>query len=456
MATTAQPDGAIAAENDATSSTYPPPKLAWFTMVMIGSVTIFGQMDRAIFYLLVADVKEEFAFTDTQMSVLMGVAFSGAYLMCGLPIARLTDVWRRKIILPSALAVWSFGTLLCSFAGSFVQLFVARSVVGSGESVKGPCSVSLISDLFERKHLPRAFAFYQFVIRLGESLALIVGGFLIGWFTLAGPITLPLVGEMTPWRMVMLVFALPGIFFALSFVLTVKEPKRQARERRGSVPIKEVLHFLFKSDARYVLLPVLIGAAVNSIENVGVASWVPVFYERTYGWTPDQYGPLSGTVNLIVAPFALVVGAWITERMIAAKKFDANMRLVLWTQALALPLAAIGPLMPSFWLAFGCSVASLGIQMASTPAALAAMQVVTPNELRGQVNALYMLTISVLGQGLGPTAVALLTDFVFQNEADLRYAMVTAGLIANPISLYLVWRTLKPYGLAYRKAEGLA
>lgn len=439
----------------AAPSAYPAPRLAWLTMGMIGTVTIFGQMDRAIFYLLVSSIKRDLQFTDTQMSVLMGMAFSAAYLLCGLPIARATDVWKRKIILPGGLALWSFGTMLCGLSSTYVQLFVARLFVGGGESVKGPCSVSLISDLFERRLLPRAFAVYQFTIRLGESAAAIIGGLLIGFFAVHGGIDLPVVGQLRGWHMVFLCFALPGLFFALAFVLVVKEPARQQRQRAGSVPVKDFVRFLFRSDATPVLVPILLAAAVGMIEAVGVGSWTPVFYERTYGWTPDRFAPITGTITLVTAPLSLIAGAWFVERMHARGQHDANMRIVLWTQIIALPLAAAGPLMPSFWLAMACSLASQCVLLAATPASLAAMQVVTPNEMRAQVNAVYMLTISVLGQGLGPSAVALMTDYVFQNEADLRYAMLTAGLIANPISILLIWRTLKPYGAAYRRSEGL-
>jgi MFS family permease len=84
------------------------------------------------------------------------------------------------------------------------------------------------------------------------------------------------------------------------------------------------------------------------------------------------------------------------------------------------------------------------------------MQIVTPNELRGQVNAIYLFTLSVLGQGLGPTVVALLTDYVFQSEADLRYAMMSVAAVAGPVSLALIYMAVKPYTLAYRELSAEA
>ena len=428
------------------------PRTAWFTLSMIGAVTVFGQMDRAIFYLLVNSIKRDLAFTDTQMSLLMGVAYSAAYFLFGLPIARLTDVATRKYILPCALAAWSLGTALCALASNFWQLALARSIVGGGESVKGPCSVSLISDLFPRDKLPRAYAAYNFSIRFGEALALIIGGLLIGYFSSLGTVHVPLLGDLRDWHLVFLIFGLPGLFFALVFVSTVKEPARHGRKIKGSVPLRDVFAFLFRSKAGAVLIPILLAAAVNNIEMVGIGSWRPAFYERTYGWGPADFAPIMGIANMIVAPIALVAGAFFSERLAKLGHADANMRIVLWANIGSIPLGIISPLMPTFELALAVNLMSLFLVIASAPSLLAAMQVVTPNELRGQVNALYLFTLSVLGAGLGPTVVALLTDYVFQAEADLRYAMVTVAAVAGPISLALTWIAVKPYGRAYQEA----
>jgi MFS family permease len=199
-----------------------------------------------------------------------------------------------------------------------------------------------------------------------------------------------------------------------------------------------------------VLIPILLAAAVSNIEEVGVGSWRTVFYERTYGWSPAQFAPILGTASLILTPIGLALGAWLSSALMKAGRYDANMRIVLWVAFISIPLSIAGPLMPSFELALACSLANLTLTIAAAPCQLAAMQVMTPNELRGQVNALYMFTLSVLGQGLGPTVVALMTDYLFQSEADLRYAMVTAAAVAGPVTLFLIWKAVRPYGDYYR------
>lgn len=427
------------------------PRTAWFTLTMIGLVTMFGQMDRAIFYLLVQSIKRDLVITDTEISLLMGMAYSAAYLLVGLPVARWTDVGKRKFILPAALAAWSLGTTVCALSSSFIQLFIARSIVGGGESVKGPSSVSMISDLFPREKLPRAFAGYNFAIRFGEALALILGGLLIGYFASLGTVHLPVLGDLKEWHLVFLIFGIPGILFALIFMLTVREPARHGRRYKGSMPLRESVKVLCRGTSGRVLIPILLAAAATNIETVGVGSWRPAFYERTYGWTPAEFAPIMGIANMIIAPIGLMLGAWASEWLTKRGHADANMRLVLAVHILCLPLAVFGPLMPTFQLSLALSLLSTTLIIASAPAMLSAMQIVTPNEMRAQVNALYLMTLSVVGQGLGPTVVALMTDFLFQSDADLRYAMVTAAAIAEPIGIALIWMTLKPYGRAYRE-----
>jgi MFS family permease len=427
------------------------PRVAWFTISMVGLVTMFGQMDRAIFYLLVSSIKRDLHLTDTHISLLMGAAYSAAYFCVGLPMARLTDVGKRKFILPGALALWSLGTFLCAMSSGFISFFAARSIVGAGESVKGPGSVSIISDVLPRDKLSRGFALYNLSIRGGEAIAQILGGLLIGLFTTT-VIVLPFLGELHGWHLVFMIFGLPGVLFAILFMITVPEPARHGRRSSASMPLREVAHFLFKSPARKVLLPILFAAAITNIEVVGIGSWRPAFYERTYGWTPAQFAPILGIAGLIITPIALFAGAWLSERLARKGYADANMRLVVWAQIAGLPIGIISPLMPNFPLAMACSLLSTFLVTASAPSQLAAMQVVTPNELRGQVNALYLFTLSVIGQGLGPTVIALMTDNLFSSEADLRYAMVTAAAVAGPIALWLINMTLKPYGEAYRRS----
>jgi len=112
------------------------------------------------------------------------------------------------------------------------------------------------------------------------------------------------------------------------------------------------------------------------------------------------------------------------------------------------------PLMPTPELAFGLlflTVTGLGLAQSAAPASV---QAVVPNRMRGQAIAVYLLLAGLLGIGLGPTAVALVTDYVFHQDAALRYSI---ALIAAPSALFGLWLVgtgLKPYAKTYAALNG--
>lgn len=75
----------------------------------------------------------------------------------------------------------------------------------------------------------------------------------------------------------------------------------------------------------------------------------------------------------------------------------------------------------------------------------AAIQEIMPNSMRGQASAIYLFVITLIGLGLGPTAVALVTDFVFASDQALRYSLLIVTALAVVSSIILLWMGLKPY-----------
>jgi hypothetical protein len=278
--------------------------------------------------------------------------------------------------------------------------------------------------------------------------ALFLGGLLLAFFAHIGPVALPGFGDAEPWQFVFLVCMVPGLLTALLLLVTVREPARRNRRVKGSIPIREVGAFLFTHKALYI--PLLLSIGVGSIESMGLAMWRPAFYERTYGWGPEVVGPLLGLSLVIATPIALIAGTWLAEHMNRRGHVDAMVRVCVLTQALSAPFAIAGPLMPNGWLAFGCGVLASTFGLAGAPAQNSAIQIVTPNEMRAQVSAIYLFTISVIGTGLGPLFIALVTDFLLQEEAMLRYSMSGFATILAPGGAFIMWLALKPYGNAVR------
>jgi sugar phosphate permease len=76
----------------------------------------------------------------------------------------------------------------------------------------------------------------------------------------------------------------------------------------------------------------------------------------------------------------------------------------------------------------------------------AALQIITPNRMRGQITALFLFAFNVVGFGLGPSFVAVLTDHVFGSEVRIGWSLATAAAILGPAGMAMIALSLKPYG----------
>jgi MFS family permease len=152
-------------------------------------------------------------------------------------------------------------------------------------------------------------------------------------------------------------------------------------------------------------------------------------------------------------PFGLLFGGWLADRLTAAGRDDANALVLLWSTVLLTPCAILFPLMLSAPLALAMQGGSLFFGAMGTGPGNAAIQVITPGRMRGTMTAFYIAVMNVLGNGLGPLTVALLTDRVFANEAMLGKSMALSAAVLAPLGVLLCWIALKSYGSAVAAAR---
>jgi MFS family permease len=442
---------------EATSEPWPSPRRAWYAVFVFALALMINFLDRGIVTLLVGPIKRDLRMSDMQMGLLMGFAFTCFYAILGLPIARLVDYKTRRAILGVGVAIWSFMTALCGLAQNFWQLFLCRVGVGTGETCSGPSTYSMLADLFPREKLPRAIAVLNFGFYAGNGLALIIGGSIATAFSNMPPVTLPLI-DMTlrGWQLTFIAVGLPGLIVA-ALLWTVREPKRRGRFNANTsdstkpIPIREVIAFFNKNRSTYG--PIFIGMGIQIVMTIGGASWAPEFYRRTWGWTPKQFGWIQGVLALTVMPAGAMVGSLLAERFAKAGRDDANMRVVLVGKLAALPFGILFPFMPNAFLAVTVSTVSLFCLSWTAAPLNAALQVITPNQMRGQITYLFMFIFNVIGVGLGPLMVAFFTDYVFKDESQLGLSLVAMGLLLGPLGTIVVWLGLKPYGRSVKESR---
>ncbi|MBN8832158.1 MAG: MFS transporter [Sphingomonadales bacterium] len=427
-----------------------------WTVFVLAIAVAFSFVDRQILALLVIPIKRDLVLTDTQMSLLIGFAFVVFYVGVGIPLSRFVDHGPRKWIIGIGMAFWSVMTAACGLAQTFWQLALARVGVGVGESCNTPATYSMIADMYPREKLARAIALVNLGNVGGQGLAFFIGGVFIIWLGTGVTNGLPLIGNLRPWQLTFLLLGIPGLIWSLVVLATVPEPARrkEAIANDEALSFPDAMRFLVQWRAVYV--PLILGITIKAMLSFGTTIWAPAFLERSFGWKTGEPGIYIGFISLIVMPAGLLLGGWLTDRRTMQGHDDANMLVMAIASTILLPFAILFPLMPNAGLALFMLGGSLFFGAMGTSPGNAAIQVVTPGRMRGTITAFYIAVMNILGNGLGPLFIALLTDRLFRDEAMLPQSMALAAVILGPIGVYLSWSVRKAYLVAMRAAKDRA
>ena len=445
-------EGKPALEQPAPDQPWPHPRTAWLAVCVFALALMFAELDRGVIQLLIEPIKHDFHLTDTQMSLLLGLSVVVFYAFIGIPMSRLVDTMPRNVILSIGIAVWSGLTACCGLAQNFWQLFFCRIFVGAGGAIHGPGTYSMMADYFPRERLPRAIAVMQIGFIMGGGLALVLGAAVIQAIANVPPIHVPFVGVIRNWQLVFICVGLPGLVVALLQRL-VPEPPRRGRLAAGgstALPLGVIVRYLGQHWRVYG--PMFLGLALSAVESFGTAVWRAPFFQRTYGWTVSQAGYNIGLTQIVFALTGLVVGTRLTEYL-TRRYDDANMRAVAIFYSLSFPFSIIAPLMPNPWVSIVCSSFAYMCGIGGAVPQNAAMQSITPNEMRGQITAFYLFIFTVLGFGVGPTFISVITNYVLHDESMLRYSMAGSAAIMGPLACLIMWLGVRPYGRAIAEVK---
>jgi MFS family permease len=423
---------------------------AYYALTIIILATMLNFFDASVFGMMAQRIKVDFALTDEQLGWLIGPANVIFFLMIGIPLARLVDVYPRKFVLAGGIALIGSLTMIGALAQNFKQVFVSRMFVGVSGSAHAPGAYSILADFFPPARLPRAIGFLQIGYIGGTALGMILGGILVTWAATQPPIEW-LGLTIRGWQMILIAVGAPGLLIAV-LMLFIKEPPRHgAKEPGKSLPIKVILQEIGARKMFYI--PMFVGLALANTEAQGLISWRVPFLVRTYGWSEARIGLLSGPLFLVAALLGVFMGTLFVEWL--AKRYkDANVRATMIMTACAIPFSVCAPLMPTGELSLAMSTIGGMFGIGSAVPQNAAIQRVTPNEMRGQVTAIYLFFF-IVSSALGALFIGMVTDRVFHNEADLWKAMAGIALVLLPCAAIAFSFGIKPYGAEVERLEAL-
>ncbi len=442
-----------AATNDAASSgiPYPSSKQAWYLVFTLLFFYIFSFIDRQILALLIGPMKRDLAITDAQMGLLGGFAFALLYTFLGIPIGRLADRMNRKSIIAAGVIVWSAMATLCGLARTFWQFFFARVGVGVGEAALSPAAYSMITDAFPREKVGGAFSVYNMGIAIGSGIALLVGGVVVGLVSGGETYTLPLLGEVRAWQLVFIITGAPGLVLPL-LLLSAREPDRRGLIRMNvasgaqverNIPFRQVIAFMVRSGRFYSLH--FFAMAMMAMLGYAVGFWLPEVMARTYAIPVSDVGKVLGLSVMFINTFGIFVAGRLCDRLTQRGLRDAPIWVCFGTAVLVVVTSALPAFMPTATLGLiAMCVAGFPFHGYVAMGPMAVNQV-TPNQMRGQVSAVYLFVVNLIGQGVGPWAVGAISDHVLKDPSQIRYALLTVVLGAGVTAALLCWFARRPY-----------
>ena len=408
-----------------------------FVLVLLTIVYGFNFIDRQIMGILAPFIQEDLGLTNTELGLLIGLAFAVFYTVVAIPIAWLADRYNRVNILSIALATWSGFTALTGLANNFIQIGLARMGVGIGEAGGSPPSHSIISDLFPKEERASALGVYSMGIPLGIMAAYFVTASLMGSS-----------GDVD-WRRIFIVLGLTGVGLALVVKLLLKEPVRGAMELGTTAEIKkppfqESLKELIKIPAWWAMC---FGIAFGSF-----VSYSKSAFQTKYLVTLDPSFDFQTLVIIlgIMNGTTYAAGAFFGARL-ADKWGKRDIRAYGWLPAisiaLCLPVGLITWWVPSIevHLIFATLFLLLiGIYLGPS---FAIAQTLAPINMRAMSTALFFFILNMIALGGGPTFSGWIMDLFKENFNDLesiRYAMTVTSFVFVPsvISFLLVSKYL--------------
>jgi predicted MFS family arabinose efflux permease len=408
-----------------------------YVLGTLALVYLLNFLDRGLIGLLLEPIKHDLHLSDTQLGFLTGIAFALFYATLGLPLARWADRGNRVTIASLSLGLWSATMMACLFVSSFIHLVCARIAAAVGEAGSMPPTYSLIGDYFPAPvDRARAMAIYMSAGPLSSLISFALGGWL---------------NDLYGWRMAFFLMGMPAVAVALLVRMTVVEPRLQGRLSMADKPrAPRMVHVLDKLWRQRSSRHLIVAITLLWTLGLGMAPWYAAFLMRTHGMSTTELGLWLGLVFSLGGVIGIVCGGQVATRWFAENE-RAQMRLSALMIALLVPCYVLFLLLPQkhqALMALALLVAVFSFFIAPT---FSLMQRLVDDTMRATTLAVTMLLANLIGMGLGPQIVGILSDSLtpaLQGDA-LRYAMLI-------VSLFAVWSAWHFWQASRTVADDLA
>jgi len=280
-----------------------------YVFILLFLLYVFDYADRMVVNSMFSFIQAEWSINATQSGWLVSII----YLSIGIltfPVSLVIDRWSRTKTIGIMAIVWSLATALCAFTGNYVQLFMARILIGFGEAGYAPGGTALISGMYPLEKRSKIMGFWNASIPIGSAIGVSMGG---------------LIAASLGWKHAFGLVAIPGLLVAILF-LFVKDHKTVDLSYidKSNQKIKMEKKDMFKEFlSRPSVLFTYFGMAAIVFVTTAMIVWLPTYFASELKIEPKLAGTLAGAVMLL-ALIGAPLGGYLTDKW-REKKSNARL-----------------------------------------------------------------------------------------------------------------------------------
>lgn len=404
------------------ATTPAPRRFPLWPLAVMALVSLVDQIDVSVARGVLPTLEDEWGLNDTQLGLIVSV-FVFVSTLATVPAGYIADHFRRTRVIGWTLLSWSGLILLSATAVNYVNLLVARALMGIGQAVDDPASTSYLADSYPARMRARVFSWQQVSFFVGGGIGLGLGG---------------AIADTWGWRWAFAVVGVPGALVAFA-VFALREPRRgeaelpetMTWEEIAALPPREVdrltgaegvsfgqftklawtelvsqLKMIFGiRTMRYVLVGV--GALLFTVSGIG--TWLAIYHDRYSGMSETQATALTGVTLGLGGLVGTLFGGWFSDHHHHRWK-GGRIVIVVWTSVLCAALFMVSFAVDLVGLRIALQLIGVTAAAGAAPGLRATMLDVVPPESRGVGASAMALTTSVFGQALAPLLVGWISD----------------------------------------------
>jgi MFS family permease len=346
----------------------------------------------ATFYLLLPLIGKELGLSYTEIGLIMTIQhLAGA--ISNLPGGMIVDIVGQKGYLMAASLFWvGVPYALMSVTHNFWMLLICVTLVGIGNNIWHPAALPTLAYRYpKRKGL--VLSVHGMGGNIGEAVAPVVVGALLGWFS---------------WRQVVVMNVVPGITMAVLILLmlgafvTAKSGDAGAVNAAGEKrSIREYMGDVSSLLRNRGLMLVSVSASFRTLTQAGLLTFLPVYLAYELGYSPFFVGFCMSVIQL-AGFLAGPIGGHLSDKM-------GRRRVVMSSMALS-GVMVIGMVLAGKSALFVFFIAMVGFFLYAMRAVLHAWALeVTPKNLAGAAVGV-QFGVTSLGAAVAPLLFGTIAD----------------------------------------------